>query len=308
MSSTTPSYLSPSLSRTSAELQGGLVGGVLQALTGHPFDLVKVRLQTQALNGTNFRGPLDCASSTLKHEGVLAFYKGVSVPIVSCGILSAALYAVNGASKRLVRSMVGKTDDETLNTVEMVASALITSPAYCAFVAPVDLVKNRLQVQSSKVDKVYSGPIDVVVKTVKKDGAKAMFDGYTATVIQRMVGLPFLFVFYDLTKQAARRNNVPESAGTLTAGFMAGVGFWGVSFPMDLIKTQMQNSGAIATTVKGTGGEGSVLAVATRIYKNGGIGGFYRGYLPCVARAGPANAVVFLAVEMALEESGCSSF
>ena len=52
---------------------------------------------------------------------------------------------------------------------------------------------------------MYSGPIDVVVKTVKKDGAKAMFDGYTATVIQRMVGLPFLFVFYDLTKQAARR-------------------------------------------------------------------------------------------------------
>ena len=113
--------------------------------------------------------------------------------------------------------------------------------------APVDLVKNRLQVQSSEVEKVYcnstpplrtafpslhatrtilptcrpagppihqfadplpkvySGPIDVVVKTVKKDGAKAMFDGYTATVIQRMVGLPFLFVFYDLTKQAARR-------------------------------------------------------------------------------------------------------
>ena len=57
---------------------------------------------------------------------------------------------------------------------------------------------------------------------------------------------------------------------------MAGVGFWGVSFPMDLIKTQMQNSGAIATTVKGIGGEGSVLAVATRIYNNGGIGGFYR--------------------------------
>ena len=69
---------------------------------------------------------------------------------------------------------------------------------------------------------------------------------------------------------------MPEPARTLAAGFMAGVGFWGVSFPMDLIKTQMQNSGAMAAMGK-QGADSSVLAVASRIYRNdGGIGGFYR--------------------------------
>ena len=98
--------------------------------------------------------------------------------------------------------------------------------------APVDLVKNRLQVQSAQTKKasesgafdllfisrshqpphfnghslqVYSGPIDVIVKTVRNDGIRAMFDGYTATVCQRMIGLPFFFVFYDMTQQIAKR-------------------------------------------------------------------------------------------------------
>lgn len=43
----------------------------------HPFDTVKVRLQTSS----NYTGMVDCVSKTVKKEGVRGLYKGMSAPI-----------------------------------------------------------------------------------------------------------------------------------------------------------------------------------------------------------------------------------
>jgi hypothetical protein len=71
--------------------------GVTKCLVGHPFDTwvcenwdlglpdthichgrIKLRLQTEGPNG-RFRGPLHCLMTTVRKEGILAVYKGVSV-------------------------------------------------------------------------------------------------------------------------------------------------------------------------------------------------------------------------------------
>ena len=42
----------------------------------HPFDLTKVRLQSQVLDATaRFSGPLDCLTQTWKKEGVRGLYR-----------------------------------------------------------------------------------------------------------------------------------------------------------------------------------------------------------------------------------------
>lgn len=61
--------------RTAIELLGGGVGGVAQALVGHPLDLVKVRLQGQAQSGTAYAGMMDCVVKTGRQEGLLGLYK-----------------------------------------------------------------------------------------------------------------------------------------------------------------------------------------------------------------------------------------
>lgn len=50
----------------------GSFGGVVQVLTGQPFDTIKVRLQSQ---GHLYTGTLDCIQKTIKNEGFSAFYK-----------------------------------------------------------------------------------------------------------------------------------------------------------------------------------------------------------------------------------------
>jgi len=51
-----------------------------KAPVGHPFDTVKVRLQTT--QQAQFRGPLDCLVKTLQREGFAGLYKGATPPLV----------------------------------------------------------------------------------------------------------------------------------------------------------------------------------------------------------------------------------
>jgi hypothetical protein len=53
---------------------GGLVSGLCAATTGAPWDLVKTRVQNDAIG--RYRGALHCLTQTVRHEGVMALYKG----------------------------------------------------------------------------------------------------------------------------------------------------------------------------------------------------------------------------------------
>lgn len=59
----------------------GGVGGVCAVIVGHPFDLVKVRLQT-AEKGV-YSGAMDVVRKTVAREGAMrGLYAGVSAPLV----------------------------------------------------------------------------------------------------------------------------------------------------------------------------------------------------------------------------------
>lgn len=59
----------------------GGVGGICAVLVGHPFDLVKVRLQT-AEKGV-YTGAIDVVKKTVAREGMArGLYAGVSAPLV----------------------------------------------------------------------------------------------------------------------------------------------------------------------------------------------------------------------------------
>lgn len=59
------------LMRTIKDLVAGAAGGVTQVMVGQPFDIVKVRMQTQ----TQATNALDVARKIWVNEGPLAFYK-----------------------------------------------------------------------------------------------------------------------------------------------------------------------------------------------------------------------------------------
>ncbi|KAJ1649803.1 hypothetical protein IWQ61_009222, partial [Dispira simplex] len=64
----------------------GIASGITKLAVGHPFDTIKVRLQTEGGFG-RFRGPLHCLQTTLRHEGFFALYKGATPPMVGWAIM-----------------------------------------------------------------------------------------------------------------------------------------------------------------------------------------------------------------------------
>jgi len=76
--------------RTSKNVVAGTVAGVAVCIVGHPFDTLKVRLQTQPINNPIYSGLADCFYKTLKWEGISGLYKGVGksavLSVTECGL------------------------------------------------------------------------------------------------------------------------------------------------------------------------------------------------------------------------------
>jgi hypothetical protein len=66
-------------------------------LSGNPFDVIKIRLQTQS---ELYQGPLNCFKRIFMEEGVLAFWKGVTPALGSAFIENSILFTANGILKR----------------------------------------------------------------------------------------------------------------------------------------------------------------------------------------------------------------
>ena len=67
-----------------ANLLAGGLGGLASLVIGHPFDTVKVRLQTMSMTPDKFgsrtySNARDCFIQIIKHEGAGTLFKGMSV-------------------------------------------------------------------------------------------------------------------------------------------------------------------------------------------------------------------------------------
>ncbi|EHL03708.1 putative Mitochondrial substrate carrier family protein L [Glarea lozoyensis 74030] len=58
----------------------GVFSGVAKLSVGHPFDTIKVRLQTST--SAQFSGPLQCLLQTVRNESITGLYKGATPPLV----------------------------------------------------------------------------------------------------------------------------------------------------------------------------------------------------------------------------------
>lgn len=72
-------------SSTLKSLWAGGFGGMCAVAAGHPFDTIKVRLQTMPRvrpgETPMYRGAFDCVAKTIGKEGLGGLYKGMLVPL-----------------------------------------------------------------------------------------------------------------------------------------------------------------------------------------------------------------------------------
>ena len=78
------------------------------------------------------------------------------------------------------------------------------------------------------------------------------------------------------------------------AGGTAGVVFWGLMFPVDVLKTRMQ----VASLEQYPQGARGILKT---VLKTEGLKALYRGYVPALARAVVVHAALFVGYEFTMK-------
>ncbi|CAJ0549096.1 hypothetical protein HG530_010435 [Fusarium avenaceum] len=278
----------------------GGFGGLCAVVVGHPFDLVKVRLQT-AERGV-YSSAVDVVRKSIARDGLRrGLYAGVSAPLVGVTPMFAVSFWGYDLGKQIVRG-VGEVPAEGLSIAQISTAGFISAIPMTAITAPFERIKVILQVQGQKQlapgeKPKYNGGVDVVRQLYKEGGIRSVFRGSAATLARDGPGSAAYFAAYEYIKRKMTPvdpiTGKPSGQLSLTAitcaGAAAGVAMWIPVFPIDTVKSRLQTS------------EGNVTvgSIVRELYGKGGVKAFFPGFGPALARAVPANAATFLGVELA---------
>ena len=143
-------YSIPSLMATEeykpfwTEFIAGWAGGIGLVLAGQPFDLLKVRLQT---NGAKYNNSLvKCAQEVISKEGLGSFYKGTASPLVGIGIINSIQFGVYQNCKGYLSS--GRMGGNPTFS-DMLFSGMAAGFTAGFVVSPVEHIRIRMQSQTA---------------------------------------------------------------------------------------------------------------------------------------------------------------
>ncbi|KAG6856084.1 hypothetical protein H0H87_007524 [Tephrocybe sp. NHM501043] len=318
---TSPDALSrdaPAL-RALKDIAFGSAAGMVSKVFEHPFDLTKVRLQSQVLDQTaRFKGPVDCLVKTWQGEGMRGLYRGLPAPIVGAMAENASLFLAYGEFQAIIRNITGRPMDlePTLPQLALAAAGAGT---------PIELVKCKMQVQmlvSRPADAPkLPGPISVLMNVVRTTGLRGLWLGHTGTLIRETGGTAAWFSTKEFVARllVARRSDEGEtiisqgSTGggghggggaahlkpweSAFSGACAGAAFNFVLFPADSVKSAMQTEEELRPRGTSSAAEkpkATFVSTARAMYTAQGLRGLYAGCGITVARSIPSSAMIFL--------------
>ncbi|KAJ1891324.1 hypothetical protein GGF37_005202 [Kickxella alabastrina] len=286
--------------KAAGEFVAGTMGGWAQVVVGHPFDTIKVRMQTQP-NPPVYSGGMDCLRATIKGEGMAGLYKGVTSPLAGIGFCNAVVFAANGYFLRLLQS--NSSGPLTLNQKAMAGG--LAGGVMSFLNCPVELLKVKLQTQSAIAavagHKPYTGVFNCGVRTFQERGLKGLYRGLGITIMRDIPSFWGYFGLYEGLKAALvyRRLGVADGsksngAEQFLAGGFAGIAAWLTAYPQDVIKSRMQMDYKYKTT-------SDAFKALLHESKGGNWRIFFRGFGPTILRAFPANAATFVMYEWTMK-------
>lgn len=156
----------------------------------------------------------------------------------------------------------------------------------------------------------YNNTLDAFRKILAKEGVKGLFTGLGISLIR---DVPFSGVFYPVYKGCRKvctallinpENNQNHTYNmalvTSLSGFMANGVSCIITQPIDLIRTRIyfqfynQNKSENYT---------GILHAITKIYRNEGFFGFFRGLFPRIARKGMGKIVAWVIYEYLVDKN-----
>ncbi|KAF0722446.1 hypothetical protein Ae201684_018448 [Aphanomyces euteiches] len=222
-----------------ATMLGSAMAGILARVVCHPLDVAKANLQ--ATGQTIFQNSSHVLRHTFQLEGMRGLYRGFGVILLGSAPATCMYLTSYEESKKLLET--NDTFKQSLFLTSFTAG-IMAEAVSCVLWVPIDVIKERMQVQSkSKGAFYYKNTIDAATTIVRTEGLRGMYRGYGATLWSFGPFSAFFFLFYEKNKSMAetfhKTTDVPF-ASLLACSVTASAGAALVTNPLDLVKLRLQ--------------------------------------------------------------------
>ncbi|KAI0345324.1 hypothetical protein BDW22DRAFT_1326075 [Trametopsis cervina] len=234
----------------------------VSTFAGYPLDSLKSRLQTTR---TKISIPR-LALQVYREEGVIGFYRGLWIPLITISFVRAASFTIYTSTKEYCR-------DHNLFTRNNIIDAAATGGLGGALSGslisvgstPFELVKVRRQLEysiaESKGVRIVKPPgtSQAVREIYKRNGLRGLYTGFHLHCLRDTLGTSLYFFEYDGLRHIMGRLPTGEqgpppvwmpihsSLIPFLCGSLAGVTSWALIYPLDVVKTKVQQRALAGT-------------------------------------------------------------
>jgi len=267
-----------------------------------------------------YKGTLDVLQRTLKSEGFFALYRGFGAILVG-GTPGTIMYL---CSYDYVKNQMSLRFSEIPDFAVHFTAGMLAETFACIIYVPVDVVKERLQVQrGNEGGMMYHGSYDALKKIIKYEGIGGFYKGYFATLASFGPFSALYFVFYERLKELSRKlvssGNTSDNAAkhgqtnvdipfhhTILGSATAGAAASWLTSPLDMAKLRLQiQRGGMATNVSSSSGSRcggalyytGMMDCLRKVYTQQGVHGLFRGAGARVIHYVPAMTVTMTCYE-----------
>lgn len=256
----------------------------------HPFDLLKVHLQTSKKEKL---GLFQAVRRILRTQGASGLYQGISGGAMREGTYSTMRFAVYQVLKD---DAIAKNGGEPISTGHNILLGMAGGALGGAVGNPADIVNIRMQADSRLPEaqrRNYKHAVDGLLRVKREEGAEALLRGVRPNIIRAMLLTTGQIAAYDLAKTTLLENTlVPLEDNFKThvlSSMVAGLVATTACAPADVIKTRLMNMQHNEYT--------SATDCFLKVVKHEGLRGLYKGWLPAYMRLGPQTLLTFVFLE-----------
>ncbi|KAK3238502.1 hypothetical protein CYMTET_51492 [Cymbomonas tetramitiformis] len=282
--------------RFATHFVGGQIGGMVGITVAYPLDTIKVRVQSLGMKSPPI---FQVAKDIATKEGFASFYKGIESPFMAYGIIKATTFGVYGNVIDRFRSASGETKEIFKPSLWQICLAGFAAGAASTIVmGPADRVKVAMQVEGAKP---YTGTLSCAAYLIKEHGLfskEGLFKGTFATLMRDMPSMGVYYVIYELGKKimpAFGDDGRHTPVQMMFLGGLAGAGSWLPVYPVDILKTRIQDpnsnyTGLLDCTLRSVRAEGPFV--------------LYKGLSIELMKAMPLHGSVFMCYELWMRFTG----
>lgn len=204
---------------TLQEIIAGGSAGASQVIFTNPLEIVKIRLQIAGEIARKTGAVPKKASTIVRELGFTGLYKGASACFARDIPFSAIYFPLYNYLKTIQR----EEDVKTNTPLQLMIAGSLAGSVAASSTTPFDVIKTRLQVETTAGQKAYSGIFDAARSILKDEGPAAFMKGCIPRIVRSSPQFGVTLLVYELLHQAVPPPHFDDTEATSGATLVSNV-------------------------------------------------------------------------------------